>query len=537
MNALTGRHPPSIMTQGSEPGGLMSASNIAASEAALFPVVETTEGRLRGLYSGGIAVFKGIRYGADTGGANRFRPPQPVTPWQGVRDALNYGNISPQVPADRRRAYADLIFNDLQPGGMGEDCLVLNLWTPSLDTAAGLPVIVRFHGGGFYGGSSNSPGMDGEMLARFGDAVVVTVNHRLSAFGYLYLGEDGEFADSGAAGMLDLVAALGWVKRNVSAFGGDPDRVLIFGQSGGGAKVSLLLAMPVAHGLFHRAGIMSGARLTATSRENACAASDQLLGLLGLKRGDVRKLQALPWSTVIAAQAAVEAEDRSRGEAPRSFSPVLGEAIVRHPFVPDATDLSRDIPLIVSSTLDERTYRESKFDMTWADLERSVAAIAGAQAPAIVSMYRDDDPGASPFVLNARIVTDRGFRRGARVLASRKAAQAAAGGAPVWTYLWASPSPAFGGRYGATHAVDNSYAMHDVRMALSGPQRDNVRLADELASAWVAFAATGDPNNPRTPAWPAYDEARRRTLVFGDPSRVVDNPRGAFVDLWARIDG
>lgn len=232
--------------------------------------------------SGGVAVFKGLRYGASTAGANRFRPPQPVTPWRSVRDALDYGNIAPQVPADRRRDYADLIFNDVQPGGMGEDCLVLNLWTPSPTDRGKRPVLVRFHGGGFYAGSSNSPGSDGEMLARFGDCVVVTVNHRLSAFGYLYLGETGPFADSGAAGMLDLVAALQWVSRNAEAFGGDPRRVLIFGQSGGGAKVSHMLAMPGASGLYHSAGVMSGARLVAQTREEAAEISAKLLKRLDL---------------------------------------------------------------------------------------------------------------------------------------------------------------------------------------------------------------------------------------------------------------
>ncbi|MCB1691906.1 MAG: carboxylesterase/lipase family protein, partial [Pseudomonadales bacterium] len=426
-----------------------SSDRLAASEARLFPVVETAEGKLRGLASGGLAVFKGIPYGADTGGNNRFRAPQPVVPWTGIRDALNFGQISPQVPADRRRAYADLIFNDLQPGGMGENCLVLNLWTPTLDSAARKPVIVRFHGGGFYGGSSNSPGMDGEMLARFGDCVVITVNHRLSALGYLYLGDDGDFGEAGAAGMLDLVASLEWVRRNVACFGGDPGRVLIFGQSGGGAKVSHLLAMPSAQGLFHRAGIMSGARIVATKPEAAEKSTAQLLAMLGLGAKDIRKLQALPWSTIVAAQAEVEAGERARGEAPRSFSPVLGRAIPRHPFAPDAPELARDIPLIVSSTLDERTYREAKFDMTWAELREIVAGIEGVDPDDVVAMYRADDPSASPFIINARIVTDRGFRRGARVLSSRKAAQAASGGAPVWTYLWASPSPAFGGRYGA----------------------------------------------------------------------------------------
>jgi para-nitrobenzyl esterase len=175
--------------------------------------------------SGGVAVFKGLRYGADTSGRNRFMPPAPVPKWSGVRDALDYGNTSPQIPADRRRTYADLILFDLQPGGMGEDCLVMNLWTPEPKPGGKRPVIVRFHGGGFYGGSSNSPGADGEMLARFGDCVVITVNHRLGAFGYLYLGEDGDIADSGSVGMQDLVALLTWVSRNVAAFGAPSNAV------------------------------------------------------------------------------------------------------------------------------------------------------------------------------------------------------------------------------------------------------------------------------------------------------------------------
>lgn len=337
--------------------------------------------------------------------------------------------------------------------------------------------------------------------------------------------------------MLDLVASLEWVKRNVEAFGGDPNRVLSFGQSGGGAKVSMLFAMPSATGLFQRAGIMSGARLVATSRESAERSTEQFLDVLGLERTAIRKLQELPWTTIVAAQAEVEAGDRSRGEAPRSFSPVIGPSIPRHPFAPDAPESGKNIPLIVSSTLDERTYRESKFGLSWPELEEIVAKIAGVNAQDVVSMYRDDDPTATPFVVSARIVTDRGFRRGARVLSIRKAAQTAAGGAPVWTYLWASPSPAFGGRYGATHSVDTSYAMHDVRMALSGPQDASMRLADELASAWVSLATNGDPNNSKTPDWPAYDEQSRKTMVFGHPSKVVSDPRRAFVDLWERVDG
>jgi para-nitrobenzyl esterase len=505
-----------------------------ADEASLFPIVETADGKVRGIVSGGISVFKGLRYGADTSGRNRFMAPQPVKKWTGVRDTFDYGNIAPQIPADRRRAYADLILNDVQPGGMGEDCLVLNLWTPEAKASAKRPVIMRFHGGGFYGGSSNSPGGDGEMLARFGDCVVITVNHRLSALGYLYLGDDAAVADSGSAGMQDLVAALRWVKTNVSAFGGDPGRVLIFGQSGGGAKVSHLLAMPGAQGLYHRAGVMSGSRLTAMTREEAVKPSDQLLAKLGLTRKDLKKLQDLPFTAILSAQNDVEAGERSRGEAPRSFAPVIGAAVPSHPFTPGAPAMSKDIPLIVSTTLDERAYRETRFDMTWDDVKKMLTPLVKADADKVLQMYRDEDSKASPFIINARIITDTSFRRSAQTMLDRKAAQAAAGGAPVWAYLWTTPSPAYGGRYGAAHATDVAPSMHDIRFPLSGPDAVNLRLADQLAGAWASFAADGDPNNARTPNWPAYDAKSRMTMVFGDPSNAVSDPRRAFRELWVK---
>ena len=227
----------------------------AITEGDIFPIVDTAQGRLRGLAAGGVKMFKGVRYGGDTSGANRFMPPTPAPKWSGVRDAYEYGQVAPQMPNSRANAYGGLIMFDIQPGGMGEDCLVLNVWTPTLDRAARRPVLVHIHGGGFYGGSGNSAGYDGEELARFGDCVMVTINHRLGAFGYLNLANQGAaFAHSGAVGMMDIVAALGWVRENIDGFGGDPSRVLAFGQSGGGAKTSILMSMPSAKGLFHRAG-------------------------------------------------------------------------------------------------------------------------------------------------------------------------------------------------------------------------------------------------------------------------------------------
>lgn len=510
------------------------------SEDPVFSIVETVHGKVRGLKSGGVHVFKGLRYGADTGGANRFMPPQPVVPWAGVRDATAYANYAPQMPADRRRAYADLIAYDLQPGGMGEDCLALNLWTPSPAKAGRRPVLVHPHGGGHYAGSGNSPQFDGEMLARFGDSVVITLNHRLGAFGYLHLaGLGGErYASSGAAGMLDIVAGLRWVRENVEVFGGDPSRVLVFGQSGGGLKTSTLMAMPGAQGLFHRAGVMSGSGLRCMPQEAAHGIAERFLAALEVKRGALDRLHQMPMPQLLAVQMAFERIDRQQGEAPRAFAPVLdGVAIARHPFDPDAPAMSASVPMIISTTLDERAYRKENFDLDEAGLHAFARARLtgrpGADAAALVDMYRVEDPHATPFVLQARIDTDATFRVGAHLQSERKAAQQAA---PVWTYLWKTPSPAYGGRYGAPHGVDIGPSLHDIRMGLNGPTTESQGLADQLASAWVSFAANGDPNNARTPTWPAFTLAGRSTLVFDGPAsrtRAVGDPRRSFREFWA----
>ncbi len=520
---------------------LLSASFIGRSFSeefpAVFPEVETANGRLRGTRYGGISTFRGVQYGADTSGSNRFMPPQPVRKWKGIRDAIDYGNITPQIPGNRAHVYADLILNDQQPGGMGEDCLVLNVYTPEAKQGGNRPVIVRFHGGGFYGGSSNTPGSDGWMLSRFGDCVVVNVNHRLSSLGFLYLGDDGDFADSGSVGMQDLVASLQWVKENIEMFGGDPNRVMIFGQSGGGAKVSHLLAMPSATGLYHSAGVMSGSRLNAVTREDAAEVSDKFLKQLNLTRKDIRKLQNLHFTTLLKAQADVEAEERARGEAPRSFSPTLGNAIPHHPFSPSAPSESKNVPLIVSSALDERTYRMRNFDMTWNEVREQLGRRVGEDADSLLKMYRDEDPNATPFIIHARIDTDDTFRRGYHTMSDLKAQQHQQGGAPIWKYLWTYPSPAFGGRYGAVHGIDVPFSMYDIRAPLVGPSDTHIQLAKQLASAWVSLAATGNPNNAQTPNWSNYDTDNRSTLVFGETTKSLNDPRKEFREYWTAQTG
>ncbi|TWO68538.1 carboxylesterase/lipase family protein [Caenimonas sedimenti] len=527
-------------------GGLLLPGVRAMADDPVFSVVETADGRVRGLKSGGIHVFKGLRYGADTGGANRFMPPQPVARWAGVRDATAYGNYAPQMPADRRRAYADLIAYDLQPGGMGEDCLVLNLWTPSPERSARRPVLVHLHGGGFYAGSGNSPQFDGEMLARFGNAVFVTLNHRLGSFGYLNLaGHGGErYAHAGTAGMLDVVAGLKWVRENIEAFGGDPSRVLVFGQSGGGLKAGALMAMPAARGLFHRAGVMSGSGLRLMPKETSHDIAGRYLAALQVGKGALDRLHQLPMEQLLAVQVQFEQADRAQGEAPRAFSPVVdGVNLPRHPFDPDGPAVSAAVPMIIGTTFEDRAYRQGNFGLDQAGLlkfaEAKLASRPGvdakAEAPKLVAMYRDEDPKATPYQLQARIDTDTTFRLGAQLQAERKAAQQAA---PVWTYLWKTPSPAFGGRYGAPHGVDIGPSLHDIRLGLNGPSDEQMGLADQLASAWVSFAASGDPNNARTPAWAPYTREKRTTLVFDGPAsatRAVDDPRRAFRTYWLPV--
>ncbi|MBX7489664.1 carboxylesterase family protein [Qipengyuania sp. GH25] len=500
--------------------------------ATMFPVVETARGKLRGLESGGVSIFRGVSYAADTSGENRFMPPQPVEPWSGVRDALHWTDVAPQIPGDRRHVYADLIMVDRNPSGMGEDNLSLNLWTPTIDPNAKKPVIVVLHGGGFYSGSGNSVGMDGEQMARFSDSVVIAINHRLGAFGFLHLAEFGgdDFATSGTVGMQDIVTALGWVRENVAAFGGDPDRVLVYGQSGGGAKTSVLMAMPGGKGLFQRAGVMSGSALRMMPPEMASATAKRLLDALEIAPGDVRKLQQVPWTTLLETQAGLEAADRARGEAPRSFAPVVdGITLPRHPWDPDAPSISADVPMIVSSVLDERSYRMGDFAMDEAGLLAFAKERLGERAADAVAAYRAEDPDAKPFLLAARMDSDLTFRKGAFAQAELKARQ---GGAPVWTYLWTEPSPAVDGRFGAVHGIDVAPSLYNTRGALNGSSPSANELAAAIAGSWAAFAANGDPNNERVPEWKPYSAPRRTTMIFDQDLRVEDDPRAEFRKYW-----
>ena len=491
-----------------------------------FVEVETEYGSLRGVDVDGIKVFKGIAYGASTAGKNRFMPPARPAAWSGVREAVAFGSIAPQPGADPSE-YGRLIGWDKQQGGMGEDCLVLNVWTPGIADGRKRAVMLSIHGGGFTSGSGSTAGYDGDPLARTGDVVVVTVNHRLGVLGYLHvadLGAPPEFAQSGAVGMLDLVAALEWVRDNIEQFGGDPNTVMIFGQSGGGAKTSALMAMPSANRLFNRAAVQSGSALRLMSRDVASQLAERLLRELGLDESKLAALQELPFQKLVAAQQALSPDNPELG-----FAPVVdGAAIPHHPFDPGAPAISADVPLIVGTTLDDAAMR-GRFDIDDEGVKQGLRKRYGQNAERIVATYRKHYPHVSSFLLKARMLTDAGFRRSATKMTERKAAL---GKAPAYLYICNYQSPALGGKYGAVHGVDVGLVFNNPRGAVAGDTPEARRLAGCFSACWISFAKTGDPNTPEIPRWPAYDSAKRPTMIFDTEIRIENDPLRELRMLW-----
>jgi para-nitrobenzyl esterase len=492
-----------------------------------FPVAETTYGKIRGINLGGIKTFRGVHYGGTTAGKNRFMPPTKPDRWTGVKDAIAYGEISPQLPSDPRSEYVQMIeWDQHSNSGMGEDCLHLNIWTPALKDGVKRPVFFSIHGGGYATGSGNGLGYSGEPLARFGNAVVVTVNHRLGPLGYLHLGDLGgpQYAQSGVAGMLDLVSALEWVRDNIENFGGDPNCVMIYGQSGGGAKTSTLLGMPSAKGLFHRAAVQSGASMTSRTRDQGTRSAERLLAALGIGKNNVSELQNVPWERILAVPGV--------GGVGGGFTPVAdGTTILPNAWTPTAPAVSADVPLIIGTTLEDAAMRmgggidETKLK-SWAE------ETFDKNATKVLSVYRDVYPNATPFQIQARILTDRGGRRAASTMAEHKAAL---GKAPAYLYIWAWPSPGFGGKFGAVHGTDVGLSFHDARQIISGNTPEAHKMADILASVWVAFAKTGKPDCQQIPHWPAFTRQGRETMIFDLNTRVENDPAKATRLLWDEL--
>jgi para-nitrobenzyl esterase len=355
----------------------------------------------------------------------------------------------------------------------------------------------------------------------------VTVNHRLGVLGCLDLADLGapsDFARSSIVGMLDLVAALEWVRDNIERFGGDPGNVTIFGQSGGGAKTTVLLAMPAAQGLFHRAGVQSGSALRMAERKGATRSAESLLQHLGLERSRVGELQELPFEKLIAAQSAIAIQDRRN-----AFWPVVdGSALPRHPFDPGAPEISADIPMIIGTTLDDAGMRVGP-ELDEAGLRSWVERRFGERAEKILAAYRSFYPDTRPNLIQARILTDLGGRRSASTQAARKAAL---GRAPAYLYLFTFPSPALGGRLGAVHGVDVGMTFNNARGAMAGGTPAAHALAARFSGAWIAFARTGNPNHPGIPEWPAYSPDTRPTMIFDEQIEMRSDPLHELRLLW-----
>ncbi|MEU6773093.1 carboxylesterase/lipase family protein [Streptomyces sp. NPDC046759] len=493
----------------------------------LQPVVHTGQGTVRGvLDDGGVAAFKGIPYAAAPFGANRFRPPRPAEPWSGVRDASGYGPTAPKAPYPA--PYDRLIPEVDIPGG---DCLNLNVWTP--DPGGRLPVMVWLHGGAFANGSGSVPGYDGSRFARDG-VVCVTLNYRLGADGFLYLGE----GDPANLGLLDQIAALRWVRDNIPAFGGDPDRVTVAGESAGAMSIGALLAMQSAAGLFGRAILHSGAAHHTLGPGTGRLIGRQLADRLGVAPAR-RALAAVPLDRLTQAQQQLRADIAARpdpalwGEATRNlmpFEPVVdGVTLPRPPIDAIADGAAAGVDLLIGTNSDEfRLFLvpNGVIDHIPEPLLAQTAAGYGLDAENAIRTYREQRPGATPGDLLAAIATDWFYRIPAVRLAEAQIRHRPDG---VFLYEFAWRPPTFAGRLGACHAVDLPFAfdnLHDTAFAPLIGTEPPQRLADALHAAWVSFIATGDPG------WPAYDEKRRATLRFDVRPDLEHDPRPEERTLW-----
>lgn len=490
--------------------------------AASDPEVDTAEGRVRGIRENGVLAFKGIRYGEDTA-RYRFRAPVAAKPWNSVQSAQAFAPICPQ-----RRAGSE---------PTSEDCLFLNVWTPEAHPRAKRPVMVYFHGGAYSNGTVTDPLTHGQHLAAGGDVVVVTINHRLNALGYLYLAEfDKRFADSGNLGQLDLILGLQWVRRNIAAFGGDPTRVMVFGQSGGGAKIATLMGMPAAKGLFHTAATMSGQQVTASGPGNAVARTRAYLSTLGLSDEQFASLLDIPVEKLVEG---LQVHDPILGGS-LYFGPVLDmKWLTRHPFWPDANPQSTDIPMILGNTREEtRAFIDPRGDklkgLDWGNIAARMRPELKIDLDPdwIVKSYREEFPDWGPVELFYRATTAGRSWPGQVIEAD---ARAAAGAKRTWVYQLDHDSPVDPLRK-AAHTDDIPFVFGTLAAegSYSGTGEAQRKLSRQMMGAFVALARSGDPNHAGLPEWPHYELPERATMRFGLDTRAENDPRRFERELFAR---
>ncbi len=531
----------------------------ARSDSTIAPVVTTSSGKIRGLVDGKVHAFKGIPYGASTEGEARFLPPAKPKSWTGVRDVTELGPRSFQPVRLMIPEMADALTGH---GPMSEDCLTLNLWTSGLNKSAKKPVMVWFHGGGMRTGWSGSVLYDGAELARKHDVVAIGVNHRINVFGFLYLAGTGldKYANASNAGALDLIAALEWIRDNVSSFGGDPANVTIFGQSGGGGKVATLQSMPAAKGLFHRMIIQSTISDTAVwgaPKDEAIQWTEVYLRRLGLKLSQAEELSKVPPEKLLAAlsgsgpgtrQAAETARDvaadgrggpdfGTNGDISLRFVPVVdGRTMPGNPFDPSAPEISADIPLMVGSVETESVPYAAPNDPYWTANENQIDGpalhqrikrtlqVEDARVDEIIGLYKKGRPRASNADLAMIVASDAGsLRQAGYVIAELKAKQKRA---PVYSYYFKWYSPLRGGKVRCMHGMELPFVFDHVDAApwMTGNGQDRYALAAKVSSAWAAFARSGNPNHKGLPAWRPFEAEPRPTMVFDNDCQAINDP-------------
>ena len=508
----------------------------AGCSTPLSAIARTQYGRVRGYVEGDVLHFKGVPYGDDTGGANRWLPAKPPKPWDDPYPALAYGANCPQT-LHNFRAVEHTFLQQWTDGFLGEDMLKLNIWTPSL--SGNRPVMVYLHGGGYsFGSSYELMAHDGARMARVHDVVQVSVNHRLNVLGFLDLTEVGgsAYEDSVNASMTDLVAALQWVRENIQNFGGNPDNILIYGQSGGGSKVTTLLGMPAARGMIHRGIVQSGGGGNIPSAEQSREFAREVIKDLGIAPNDMTALQKMDWAILFAA--GNRAADKINGPmnfgplgfagafnaAPRvGWAPTLdGRLITVRSFQEVAPDVSKDVPVIIGNVSEEgMSFGQNPTEAQWRD--KLAAGLGAAKADALVAAMKKAHPEKAIRTLSYGVGGLAG-RNHVQQMVKLKYDQ---GGAPVYQYHFQWQSPQLDGVAGAWHTADLAFCFDNTRLCAQGtgdtPQARFV--ASRMAGAWAAFARTGNPSQPEL-EWTPSDPVKCQTMVFDNTCRMENDPEG-----------
>lgn len=491
-------------------------------------VAETEYGKVRGYILRNIYQFKGIPYGASTAGKNRFMPPQKPESWEGIRPVLNYGDMAPQaITYDRSPESASGFVDNWNFFNSSEDCLRLNVWTPALDRKK-RPVLVWFHGGGFFNGNAiEQDGYGGENFSKYGDVVVCSVNHRLNAFGFTDLSKVGgdKYRDSGNVGILDLIAALKWINRNIKNFGGDPGNVTIMGQSGGGSKVSIIATMPAAKGLVHKAVALSGNNVRAMDKKISEKLGEYIVKEAGLKTSEIDKLQEMPWEDYyeLANTAAKKFNIDNKGSAYRGFSPVGDNRNIPSGtfFNPTDSDIP-DIPMMYCTVKEERNPNRDKPELEDISLNGVIEKLKpqyGDNADIIVHAYASSFPKARPIEV-------WGMLTGVRSNVVRSANVKSAQKSPVYMAWFTWQPPLFDGRLRAFHCLDICFWLHntDVMLTHTGGGKRPMELSNKMSDALLVFMHNGNPNCKSLPNWPEYTPKNGEVMIFDDNCIVKNDP-------------